>query len=223
MRSEQLCDAKAQVSSAAKLNIRALPWTLFYTFKIILRGEIYWLSELDDISTDGFAVVDLNTMAYLQSLQQFPQLSFTAIVSSSWLSSLSRKSARQKPVLDMTVNILGPPELADEVGEAVAKASGYLQHPVFLDPGIPYVNPHYFYSKDEDLDLRHFIGQQQETLGITHIVEGIEDALASLDAAFTPQGSQMDEEAPTLIQQHLKGTTLKRFVFPNLPSQTSLN
>lgn len=104
----------------------------------------------------------------------------------------------------MTVNILGSRGLAYKVGKAIATTSSYLQHPVFLDTGIPYVNPHYMYSKIEDLDLRHLIGMQQPTQAIMYVVKGIEDALTSLDSPFRPRVSREEEEVPAPVQHYLQ-------------------
>lgn len=103
---------------------------------------------MGNATLEDFAVLDLITTAYLHSLSQFSDLSFTAVVSSSWLSNIPRKATYKKTIIDITVNVMGPDNLADDVGEAVAAALGYFQHPVFLEAGIPYVNPHYYYPRN---------------------------------------------------------------------------
>lgn len=67
----------------------------------------------------------------------------------------------------------------DEVGQAMADANLVLQHPVFLDPNIPYMNPHYLYL-GEVTDLRHLIGPMPKD-GKSTVSHAIDDALDSSD------------------------------------------
>jgi len=166
---------------------------------------------MGEVTLEEFAVLDLVTTAYLRSLRQFSDLSFTAVVSSSLLGDIPRKATRKKAIIDITVNVMGPEGLADDVGKAVAAASGYFQHPVFLDTRIPYVNPHYFYPGNQKSDLRHFIGPAKTDSRTTRLSEGIENLLESLGDFPSLPVSTQGEDVSLVVNQYLIDTKLKRF------------
>jgi len=177
----------------------------------------------DTVPTD-FAVLDLVTATYLHSLRRFTELFYTAVVSSSWLGSISRKLTRKKTIIDLTVNVMGPENLADDVGEAVAEASGYFQHPVFLEAGIPYINPHYFYPGNRRSDLRHLIGPAKPDSKSIRVYNGIETVLESLDNPQILPVSMEEKDFSLTVNQCLIDTQLKRFNPINLfhiPSQAA--
>jgi hypothetical protein len=166
---------------------------------------------MDDAAREDFAMLDLVTTAYLHSLRQFSDLSFSAVVSSSWFSSITRKATRKKTIIDITVNVMGPEYLADDVGKAFAAASGYFQHPVFLETGIPYVNPHYFYPGNQKSDLRHFIGPEKTDSKARRVCEGIENLLESLDNPSSLPFSMEGTDVLLVVNQCLIDTQLKWF------------
>jgi hypothetical protein len=212
---EKLCNVKAQ-ASLDQITIQDLPWRRFHTFKVVSRENCYYLAQTDDTAPTDFAVLDLVTTAYLHSLRQFTGLFYTAVVSSSWLGSIPRKSTRKKTIIDLTVNVMGPENLADDVGEAVAVASGYLQHPFFLEAGIPYINPHYFYPGNQKSDLRHLIGPAKTDSRAMRVYNGIETVLESLDNLPSLSASVEEKDFSFVVNQRLVDTQLKRFNPHNL-------
>lgn len=211
LRSKQLCNAKAQVASIERMIIQDPPWNRFHTFKVVSHGVYYYLAQMGGATPEDFAILDLVTTAYLHSLRQFSDLSFTAILPSSWLSNIPRKATRKKTIIDITVNVMGPGDLADNVGEVLATASGYFQHPVFLEAGISYVNPHYFYPRNQKSDLRHLIGPAKMDSRATRVSGGIENVLESLDSSLSLPVSMEGKDVSLVVNQCLIDIELKRF------------
>lgn len=148
---------------------------------------------MNGTSTEDIGMLDLITTRYLHSLGKFSELSFTAVLSSSSLNTIPRKSNHKKTIVDISVNIIGPERIADDVGDILADDSAYLQHPFFLETGTRYINPQYFYSRNENTDLKHLIGPPTIDSKSVRVSEGVENLLESLDdlsRLAVPLGSQ---------------------------------
>ncbi|KAF2684141.1 hypothetical protein K458DRAFT_38039 [Lentithecium fluviatile CBS 122367] len=155
-------------------------------------------------------MLDLVTTGYLHSLRKFPELLFTAVISSSSLSAILRKRNSKKLIIDASVNIIGLARIADDVGNTLADNSAYLQHPFSLQTGIRYVNPQYFYSRKESMDLRRLIGPPTVDSRSVLVSKGVENLLESLDDLShhaVPPGSQA---ASAAAGERLILTPLKR-------------
>lgn len=194
-------------------------------FRVVYRRNCYCLVDLDDDASD-FAVVDLATAVCLDSLLQFSSLSFAAVASFSELPILPSVKSRKKPIIDITVNISGPKHLAEEVGEAIAAASGYLQHPLLLDPGTVYINPHYLYPEDQATDLSHLIGPVKVNTLATRVSREVETILDSLDGESGLRSlqdtTQSGQDIISVISPQLLNTQLKRSVIPQSPTTSRL-
>lgn len=137
-----------------------------------LDGEHEGSSEL--------GVIDLVTERHLDALKHLTGLSFVVVIPSSALESL-RGGAKKTAIVDASVNIMGPADLADQVGTALETASAYLQHPFYLAARIPYINPHWFYLDGVPTDLRHLVGLPALSSNSKRISDTILSALGSLD------------------------------------------
>jgi SWI/SNF-related matrix-associated actin-dependent regulator of chromatin subfamily A3 len=137
-------------------------------------------------------------------------LSFTAVVAASSLHNILRKRSNNKPVFDISVNIIGPESTADDVGTALADSSAYLQHPFFLEARIRYINPQYFYSGVDKTDLRHLIGPPTTNSRSSHVSEGVESVLNSLYDPFGAALSHEDKTVSVTIDERFIRTKLKR-------------
>jgi hypothetical protein len=91
------------------------------------------------------------------SLCDLPGIIYTAILETPALKKFAR-TKNQSIKIDASITISGTESLFDKVGEAIANARGYLQHPLFLSMGTEYVNPHWVYPHNVRTDLRHLIG-----------------------------------------------------------------
>jgi SWI/SNF-related matrix-associated actin-dependent regulator of chromatin subfamily A3 len=169
------------------------------------------LVQVNGTSTKAIGMLDLVTTEYLHSLGTFSELSFTAVLASSSLHDILRKPTRKEKVVDTSVNIIGPERIADDVGGTLADASAYLQHPFFLQTGIQYINPQYFYPGDEKTDLRHFVGPPTTDSRSTHVSEGVECILNALDDPSYPTVPAQDQAVSAVAGEGLILTSLKRF------------
>ena len=150
----------------------------------------------------GIGILDQIRARQLRSLEKFSSLTFRAICPISTLGQASGK----KRIIDISVNILGPEDLTDAVGDALAAASAYLQHPCFLDPGVRYINPHYFCFGEELADMRAHIGPAKTDPKSSEASEELSRLLDSLDCTFTIPANEGSE-----IEQGLILTPLKRY------------
>jgi SWI/SNF-related matrix-associated actin-dependent regulator of chromatin subfamily A3 len=155
-------------------------------------------------------MLDLVTTNYLHSLGVFEGLSFTAVISTSSLAKV-RKPTRSSTIVDITVNIMGPERIADGVGATLAHASAYLQHPFFLPTGIKYVNPQYFYSEGEPMDLSHLIGPLRIDSSSIRVSQGVEKLLGSLDDSSPHPALRNNQSVSLAVGNGLFLTPLKMY------------
>lgn len=201
----KLCESKVKIHGRIP-SIKLMPWTRFVPLAIANgQGEggprqILW----EDGHRNSYCVgiLDSVTSKQLEALGKVPGVTFVAILFSDIL-----RSARKNKIEELSVNILGPEHLADEVGSLLAEDCGYLQHPLYLDRGIPYINPHYFYIGKTREDLRHLIGPSPTSPLERQAVRlrlGLNDTLESLDDSGSSTINSM-----TSIAAHLLVTPLK--------------
>ncbi|KAH8706297.1 SNF2 family N-terminal domain-containing protein [Ilyonectria robusta] len=204
-----LFETKAKASFLKHANVSALPWSRFHAFQVAQRGGLYCLLELAEGVEHNFAELDVLTTSHLRALSKFQDISFNAVINSASLEKVSRKKTKKTTVIDVTINILGPEVLAEDVGERLADSSAYLQHPVFLQAGIRYLNPHYFYLDGIMSDLSHLVGPIQEDARSTRVSQGIENVLQSLGSAMTITNSE-EYNIENMANNFLAATKLKR-------------
>ncbi|KAL3600098.1 hypothetical protein FPOAC2_04329 [Fusarium poae] len=116
-----------------------------------------------------------------------------------------KKSSKQ--IVQATINVYGPKHFMDEVDQALSTIPSSLQHPLFLEPNIPYINPQFFYPGHEKTDLRHLVGQNSEdgTSGLSHAVDEI---MGSLNNWSNDQESSISR-FHLILDQYLVDTKLK--------------
>ncbi|KAK4183032.1 P-loop containing nucleoside triphosphate hydrolase protein [Podospora australis] len=204
--------AKAQATFLTGLLVPMQPWASFATFPIVSQNNLFVLTQFLDNETSDFAVLDLTTARYLHTLCDMKELTFTAVLSSSSLARIPRKSTRKKTIIDITVNIFGPEESATAVSNALTRGNCCLQHPVYLERFVEYKNPHYFYGGDTMLDLRHLVGPAPPDDKPIRVYREITNIFASLGEVPTDwQGDSVAEEQKLLstVTRCLKYTKLK--------------
>ncbi|KAK6343600.1 hypothetical protein TWF730_011191 [Orbilia blumenaviensis] len=178
-----LTDSKAEVTYLKSKDTWINPWTSFHVFNLEYKDYAYRLAE-DDGST--FGVLDNNTTLQLKSIQGLGEISFRVVISSSNFSRIPKNACSKKTRINVTINILGPENIAEKVGEKLEDEQTYLQHPVFLEQGIKYANPHYFYDDEALADLRHLIGPMPTDNKSQQISRDIQSILESLDHVQIP-------------------------------------
>lgn len=207
----KLCNAKLRASPKEELVTTTLPWSRFHTFKLVARGEYYYLSSNGRSSTNEVSMLDLIATRQIHSLGRFAELSFTAVISSSNLDKITRKFRRKEIIIDISVNISGPMTIADDVGDTLADDSAYLQHPFFLPLGTRYINPQYLYPSKTKADLRHLIGPLTIDAGSMRVSLGLGDLLESLNGLPKLEISHCSQAISSARSEPVIVTKLKRF------------
>ncbi|KAL2672282.1 hypothetical protein Neosp_012984 [[Neocosmospora] mangrovei] len=194
-----ICDAKAQIDATAIPKNFHLPWNRFHVFNLVAGKDNYHLALIDG---QKIGILDQIRARQLRSLETFSNITFRAICP---ISTLGRTSGKKR-IIDISVNILGPEDLADEVGDALAAASAYLQHPCFLESDVRYINPHYFCFGEELADMRAHVGPAKTDPKSSQASEELNRLLDSLDCTSTLPTNEHGE-----IENGLVLTPLKRF------------
>ncbi|KAK3369585.1 SNF2 family N-terminal domain-containing protein, partial [Lasiosphaeria ovina] len=209
-----LFDAKAQLNVRHGLVIHSPPWSRFSTLKVEPDSNIYVLIYDDGSTERNIGISDLVTTHHLQSLKGMLGVRFAAVVQSSTLSSHINKKKPSKAIIDISVNIYGPARLIDQVGLKLEAVSAFLQHPVYLETGLEYVNPHFFYPDSERYEVRGLVGPPSLDSRALGISNGIENALSSLDDVngMLESTRQMDMTDSERRAAELITTTLTRSV-----------
>ncbi|KAF3182653.1 hypothetical protein TWF788_005967 [Orbilia oligospora] len=199
-----LTDVKAEVTYIEISDGLIQPWTSFHTFDLQHQEGAYLLSKPDSTS---FGLIDFRTALCLRRLQGFDGVFFRAVISSISFKKIPQKPTKKKIRIDITINIVGPEDSIDRVGDVLDKADAYLQHPVFLESGTKYLNPHYLYDGDIMSDLRHLIGPMPADERLQRMSQAVENILESLGEAHLPVVHTADPES--IGNCRLIGTELK--------------
>ncbi|KAF4969855.1 hypothetical protein FSARC_3013 [Fusarium sarcochroum] len=177
-----VCGVHILMSSKTQKPDDALPWTRYCLFDIERRDGACYLSGDKDAKTKELSVLDCHTARILiNSDTTVDDLSFTAVLGVEVLHAKRGEASGKRSPIEATVNIYGPRSSMGQVDQVLSEMNAYLQHPVFLEPGIPYVNPQYLYPNHQKTDLRHLIGPAPKKVK-TDTSRAIDDALESLDA-----------------------------------------
>lgn len=95
---------------------------------------------------------------------------------------LKRKAKSSSP-FQVSVNIFGPREAADEVSGALSKVHAFLQHPQTLNDSVEYYNPDMLIFPGQDAAMNHLIGTSQwlsEESKLSRDVRGILESLTQV-------------------------------------------
>lgn len=150
------------------------------------------------------------TLSFLTSKVQ--QVSFAAVIGVIALDRKRRNSA--KMIVKATVNVYGPKYLMDEVDQALSHIPSSLQHPVFLEPGVPYINPQFFYPSAEKTDLRYLVGPACEdtTSHVSRTVDKVMNCLDNWSEDGNAAGCSIKHFQP-IFDRYLVDTTLKEYLY----------
>ncbi|KAI8711490.1 hypothetical protein NCS52_01412700 [Fusarium sp. LHS14.1] len=192
-----ICDAKAQIDATAIPKNFHLPWNRFHVFNLVAGKDNYHLALIDG---QKIGILDQIRARQLRSLETFSNITFRAICP---ISTLGRTSGKKR-IIDISVNILGPEDLADEVGDALAAASAYLQHPCFLESDVRYINPHYLCFREGLADMRAHVGPAKTDPKSSQASEELNRLLDSLDCTSTLPTNEDGEIENGLILTPLK-------------------
>jgi hypothetical protein len=136
---------------------------------------------------------------------------FAAVLEANLLQRQGMKSNSKPLQVGITVNVYGPRSSMDEVDQAVSKIEVYLQHPVFLEPDVSYINPQYYYPSPKKTDLRHLVGPVRENIA-SNRSRDIENVMDHLETSkdISSQGCSIVGLSETL-GHFLPRTQLKEY------------
>lgn len=157
-------------------------------------------------SEDGtkIAILDVKTMSSLQCLDKLTDIKSEAVVD---LRNTAKRKPRSRKPINVTVNIFGPREAADQVSLALSRVNAFLQHPQVLDSHVNYHNPDMLVFPGDDLIMRDYVGVATASWKRDHLIKDIEDILGSLDQNFS------DYDKETFLDEGLT-SKLTKFVDP---------
>ncbi|KAF5252269.1 hypothetical protein FANTH_2825 [Fusarium anthophilum] len=210
-----VCGAQVLLNPQTQMPNETEPWARYCLFKIEPDGRNYHLVGGGEASSKKRSVLDCNIAAILTIIaKRSGDTSFAAVLGVDVFRGKRKRSGKSLPI-DISVNIYGPRSSIDEVDDALSEIGTYrtyLQHPVFLEPGIPYINPQFFYSTSEKTDLRHLVGSSaRESDNKSKISQEVDDVMLSLDGSsedITPTKTGFHDLQP-ILDQFILDTTLK--------------
>ncbi|KAF5705134.1 promoter binding RUSH-1alpha [Fusarium mundagurra] len=210
-----ICGAQVLLNPHTQLPDDMQPWARYCLFKIESDERNYYLVGDGEPNPKKRSVLDCDTAAILTIVaKRAGDMSFAAVLGVDVFRG-KRKRSGKGLAIDISVNIYGPRNSIDEVDGALSEIGThrtYLQHPVFLEPGIPYINPQFFYPTSQKTDLRHLVGSSARESDIkSKISQEVDDVMLSLDGSsedITPTRSGLHDLQP-ILDQFLLNTTLK--------------
>ena len=86
------------------------------------------------------------TAAALQTLRDLPSIRLEAalVLGGDSITPDQQYKKGKKTVFPICIDVYGSEKVIQEVGKRLSKAHTYLQHPINLNRGVPYNNPHYY-------------------------------------------------------------------------------
>ncbi|PNP59663.1 hypothetical protein FNYG_14873 [Fusarium nygamai] len=212
-----ICGAQVLLNPHTQMPNETQPWARYCLFKIEPDGRNYYLVGDGDPNPKKRSVLDCDTVAILTIVaKRSGDTSFAAVLGVDVFRGKRKRSGKGLPI-DISVNIYGPRNTIDEVDGALSEIGThrtYLQHPVFLEPGIPYINPQFFYPTSQKTDLRHLVGSSaRESDNKYKISQDVEVVMESLDGSsegIKPTRSGLHGLQP-ILDQFLLNTTLKEY------------
>lgn len=85
------------------------------------------------------------TTTALRTLQDLPSIRLEAVSCGGESNRPDQQSRRGKrEIFTISIDIYGSEKITQDVGKRLSRAHTYLQHPINLDNGVQYNNPHYY-------------------------------------------------------------------------------
>ncbi|KAF5584160.1 hypothetical protein FPANT_7972 [Fusarium pseudoanthophilum] len=207
-----ICGAQVLLNPHTQMPNETQPWDRYCLFKIEPSGRNYYLVADEETNPKKRSVLDCDTAAILTIVaKRSGDTSFAAVLAVNVIRGKRKRSGKGLPI-DISVNIYGPRNTIDEVDGALSEIGThrtYLQHPVFLELGIPYINPQFFYPTSRKTDLRYLVGSSaRESDNKVKISQEVDEVMESLDGSSEPTKSGYHDLQP-ILDRFLLNTTLK--------------
>ncbi|KAH7159153.1 SNF2 family N-terminal domain-containing protein [Fusarium sp. MPI-SDFR-AT-0072] len=192
------------------------PWARYCLFKIEPDGKTHYLVGGGETSSKKRSVLDCDTAAILTIVaERSRDISFAMVFGVDIFRDKRKRSGKGLPV-GVSVNIYGPRNSMSDVDQALSEVGTYrtyLQHPAFLEPGIPYINPQFFYPSSQKTDIRHLVGSSSQESDIkSKISQEVEDVMESLDGSSEDITAARSEDVQQILDHFLLNTRLKELI-----------
>ncbi|KAF4493232.1 hypothetical protein FAGAP_10650 [Fusarium agapanthi] len=208
-----ICGAQVLLNPQTQRPQETKLWARYCLFKIEPDGRNYYLVGGKETTSKKRAVLDCDTAAILTlTTERARDILFAVVLRVDMLCGKRKRSWKGLPV-EVSVNIYGPRNSLSGVDGALSEIGtyrSYLQHPVFLEPGIQYINPQFFYPTSEKTDLGHLVGSSARERD-THakISQDVEDIMESLDGSSENITAAKNEDVRQILDLFLLDTRLK--------------
>ncbi|WKT50545.1 Helicase superfamily 1/2, ATP-binding domain [Fusarium oxysporum f. sp. vasinfectum] len=205
-----ICDAQILLNSQTEKPKATQPWDRYCLFGVEIHDGICYLSTGMNVKPSQRSVLDCHTGSVLMfTTNKVRGVSFAVVLAADILHRKRGKSSK-KSAVKTTVNIYGPRGSMVEVDKGLSEIGSDLQHPVFLEHGIAYINPQFYYPSSEKTDLRHLVGPacvntQSET---SREVSMVMDCLDNWSEDITT-GDNAGADLHRILDQFLFETKLK--------------
>ena len=187
------------------------PWDRFCLLDVQVHNGTCYLASGHHSRIAQQSLLDENTGLILTYVtNKVPHVSFLAVIGVNFLS--GKRGKTKKSTIKATINFYGPRSLMGEIDRALSDVSSYLQHPVFLEPNVLYINPQFFYSTVDKTDLRHLVGPPVECdrSHTTQAVDGVIECMDDWSDNIHTREFRQSYLQP-LFNQYLLETKLKEY------------
>ncbi|KAL2271350.1 hypothetical protein VTJ83DRAFT_721 [Remersonia thermophila] len=127
----------------------------FATFHVRKHNECF---VLDSTNRPQFGVLDNSTTRMLTAVANLEAVRLEAVVECAQALKRPKKATARTKIFRLSINILGPAFLSNELATRLGHVDGYLQHPMTVPQGIRYENPQYFRSRSDRSGMDHLVG-----------------------------------------------------------------
>ncbi|KAL7764855.1 hypothetical protein ACKLNR_006000 [Fusarium oxysporum f. sp. zingiberi] len=208
-----ICGAQVLVNPQTQIPKESQPWARYCLFKTEPDGSNYYLVGDGETNSKKRSVLDCDTAAILTIVaKRCRDISFAVVLGVYVFRGKRKRSGKGLPVA-VSVNIYGPRNSMSDVDEALSGIGTYrtyLQHPAFLEPCIPYINPQFFYPSSQKTDLRRLVGSSSQESDIkSKISQEVEDVMESLDGSSEDITAARSGDLHQILYRFLLNTRLK--------------
>ncbi|KAK2601325.1 hypothetical protein N8I77_010781 [Diaporthe amygdali] len=173
---------------------------LFSTFSLTENAKGIFSMSFEHTQV---AMLDVQMTSKLVVLRQISGVRCEAVVPNRTI--LKRKAKSSSP-FQISVNIFGPREAADEVSEALAKVNAFLQHPQTLNVDVEYHNPDMLIFPGQKTAMNDLIGTSQLLLEESKLSRDVRGILESLgQVAEGDELGYLEGLVSTLTQHQQQG------------------
>lgn len=138
-------------------------------------------------------MLDTQCSNRLRAIEGLDSVRFDAIIEAAAFNK-RKKAKRAKPTpISLSINVYGPPSIADEVGCKLSATSGFLQHPRALSQSVDYRNPQLLEFSDDETEMRALVGIANDSPSaqrarisdeISRILDSLSDETSSMESGY---------------------------------------